>query len=69
MPAPGRVAHGIRSDVIRQRLFARKNHKLQKKLSVIPASSRNPSGARLRGEKSLFQPKDLGWLDSGSRPE
>ncbi|WP_158523271.1 MULTISPECIES: hypothetical protein [Agrobacterium] len=37
--------------------------------SVIPALSRDPVDARLRGGKSFFQPKDLGWLDSGSRPE
>ncbi|WP_035218043.1 hypothetical protein [Agrobacterium tumefaciens] len=35
---------------------------------VIPALSRNPVDARLRGER-VFLPKDLGWLDSGSRPE
>lgn len=33
--------------------------------TVIPALSRVPVNARLRGGKSLFQPKDLGWLDSG----
>jgi len=38
-------------------------------LSVFPALCRNPVDARLRGGKVSFQPKDLGWLDSGSRPE
>ena len=39
------------------------------KLSVMPDLIRHPAGARLRDEKDSFQPKDLGWLDSGSGPE
>lgn len=49
MPAPGRVAHGIRSDVIRQGLFARKNRKLQKALrhsGLEPETIRRASAHR-----------------------
>jgi len=35
---------------------------------VTPALSRGPADARLRGGDNSFQPKDLGWLDTGSRP-
>ncbi|EPR22963.1 hypothetical protein L903_00040 [Agrobacterium sp. JL28] len=37
--------------------------------SVIPALSRDPADAALTRREESFQPKDLGWLDSGSRPE
>jgi len=33
----------------------------------MPDLIRHPAEARLRGEK-FFQPKDLGWLDTGSGP-
>ncbi len=35
----------------------------------MPDLIRHPAATRLRGEKESFYPKDLGWLDSGSRPE
>ena len=36
--------------------------------SVMPDLIRHPADARRRGEKDSFQPKDLGWLDTGSGP-
>ncbi|MFK3779103.1 hypothetical protein [Agrobacterium sp. NPDC089420] len=36
--------------------------------AVMPDLIRHPADARLRGEKDFFQPNDLGWLDTGSRP-
>ncbi|MGV2169520.1 hypothetical protein ACQZ40_24450, partial [Agrobacterium sp. 16-172Ci] len=40
-------------------------HLLDHPRLLDPASSRRASARR----KEFFQPKDLGWLDSGSRPE
>ncbi len=36
--------------------------------SVMPDLIRHPADARRRGEKDSFQPKDLGWLDTGLGP-
>jgi len=68
MPAPGRVAHGIRSDVIRQGLFARKNHKLQKSSpSFRPRAGIHPARV-CAARRVCFSPRTwAGWIPARGR--